>query len=175
MNMSEEDFRQYVVKLNSEFNLEEILDKIDIGLDAFEKLNKFMPRFPGFDLIKELENFYDEKNIEHVRDFIMLGAEFVKSLDNAELSQLDTSTTANIKQEKPEAVTNEADDIKKEVTDSVHLSQVDNNKNNDDSKMEETVSNHLSQVDSLEMIHNNTTPVEEQEVKNLSDTKKKRE
>ena len=115
LNMSEEDFRQYVVEVNSEFNFEEILDKIDIGLDAFEKLNKFMPRFPGFDLIKELDNFYDEKNIDHVRDFIMLGAEYVKSLDNAELSQLDTSTTANIKQEKPEAVTNEADDIKKEV------------------------------------------------------------
>ena len=75
-----------------------------------------MPRFPGFDL-KELQDFYDDKNNEHVKDFIKLGAEFVNQLVN----QLDTSTTdkgqVNKEDDKPVDA-----DYKTEVTD-VELSQ----------------------------------------------------
>ena len=91
-----------------------MLDNIEIGLVAFDELNKFMPRFPGFDLIRELEVFYDEKN-KHVKDCIKLGAAFVKSLD-AELSQLDTSIRANSKVNKEDVKTgadnNKSDDRK---------------------------------------------------------------
>ena len=69
LNMEKEDFRQYVINLNKEFNLDEILDNIEIGLGAFEKLNKFMQRFPGFDPT-ELEDFYDDKKNKYVKDFI---------------------------------------------------------------------------------------------------------
>ena len=73
--LNKEDFRQYVINLNSEFNVEEILDKLEIGLLAFEKLNQFIPRFPNFDLNKVLETFYDEKKNAYVKDFIKLGVE----------------------------------------------------------------------------------------------------
>ena len=50
-NLSKDEFRQYLIKLNSEFNLEEIFDQIEIGIGAFEKLNKFSQLQPGSALL----------------------------------------------------------------------------------------------------------------------------
>ena len=35
---SKEDYRQYVINLNKEYNVEEVYDAIEAGLEAFEKL-----------------------------------------------------------------------------------------------------------------------------------------
>jgi hypothetical protein len=94
-NMNKDEFRQYIIKLNTEYNFEEIYDNIEIGLEAFENLNKFIPRFPKYDLNADLETLYSDKNDVRVKDFIKLGADFVMSLDAIELSQFDTSTTAS--------------------------------------------------------------------------------
>ena len=46
LNKSKEDFRQYPINLNLEFNL----DQIETGIEAFKKLNKLSPRFPNYNL-----------------------------------------------------------------------------------------------------------------------------
>ena len=84
LNMNKTDFRQYVLNLNSEFNLDEIFDQLETGLDAFEKLIKFIPRFPNYNLDDFLEEGYSEEYNSHVKDFIRLGVQFVRSLDTAE-------------------------------------------------------------------------------------------
>ena len=244
---SKEDYRQFVIHLNTEFDVEEIYDKLEDGLAALEKLVTCTQRFGKFILEEDLDAVYSREKDAIYKEFIKCGFNFVKEyqtdagnkleeilesadlkVEQSQLSQLtkkkkkrnkrrqcptepgghgqhtsdDIHTKAEVCQpgagghpasdppnraqfreedtinhnaeEKLEVMDTPADDIKKEATDSVHLSQVVNNNYNDDSKMEETVSNHLSQVDSLEMTHNYSTPVEEQEVKNLSETKKKK-
>ena len=88
-NLSKDEFRQYLIKLNSEFNLEEIFDQIEIGIGAFEKLN-------NYNLDRDLEVLYCDENNAYVKDFIKVGVNFIKSLDTVEeLSQFDTNNSLN--------------------------------------------------------------------------------
>ena len=79
-NSNKGDYRQYIINLNSEFNLDKIYDNLEIGLEAFKKLRELITRFPQYKLNDNLEKLYSDS--ENVKDFITWGAEFVGSLDS---------------------------------------------------------------------------------------------
>ena len=152
LNMNKTDFRQYVLNLNSEFNLDEIFDQLETGLDAFEKLIKFIPRFPNYNLDDFLEEGYSEEYNSHVKDFIRLGVQFVRSLDTAEPSQVDSSTkTLKVQVEdecpvdpgehadkQPEDNTNQVVEVVDDTTTKEDLSQI-NSLSSDTIKMHAAV------------------------------------
>ena len=40
-----EDFRQHIINLNTEFNMEDVFENLEIGLEAFEKLIVYIDKF----------------------------------------------------------------------------------------------------------------------------------
>ena len=83
-NSKKSDYRQYIINLNSENNLDEIYDNLESGLEAFKKLGKLIFKFPQYNLNDNLEKLYCEKENVHVKDFIKLGDEFVRSIDTVD-------------------------------------------------------------------------------------------
>ena len=57
--------------MNTGFNMEDVFDRIDSGLEAFEKLVDFMKNFPNYDLNKDLELMYPKES-GVFKDFIKL-------------------------------------------------------------------------------------------------------
>ena len=55
----------------------EVFDRIDMGLEAFEKLVKCMKEFPNYDLSKDVEEMYPKENRVY-KDFIKCGVDFVR-------------------------------------------------------------------------------------------------
>ena len=55
---TKDDYRQFVLSMNTEFNMEDVFDRIDLGLEAFEKLVDFMKNFPKYNLNKDVELMY---------------------------------------------------------------------------------------------------------------------
>ena len=79
-NYNKSDYRQYIINLNFEYNLDKIYDNLEMGLEAFKKLRELITRFPQYKLNDNLEKLYSDS--ENVKDFITWGAEFVGSLDS---------------------------------------------------------------------------------------------
>lgn len=73
----EEDFRQFLMDLNKEYNLEDIFDKLEIGWEAFEDLVNFIHRFKTYNLKEDLQTLYTDKDNIHMKDFLEWGARFV--------------------------------------------------------------------------------------------------
>jgi hypothetical protein len=73
---SKKDYRHYRHGLNEEFNLGD--DKIDVGLEAFEKLVECLKQFPKYDLNKHLEIMYT-KDITVFKYYIKFGVNFVET------------------------------------------------------------------------------------------------
>jgi hypothetical protein len=66
---------------NADTQYQETLDKIELGLEAFEKLSKGMSKvIENYDVLEAVENSYKEEGGKIVKDFIKLGLHFVRSL-----------------------------------------------------------------------------------------------
>ena len=87
INLKKNDYRQYIININSEYNLDEMYDNLEIGLEAFRKLRNLISRFPQYDLNDNLEKLYSEKENVHVKDFVKWGAKFVGSLDTVDITE----------------------------------------------------------------------------------------
>ena len=48
INLKKNDYRQYIININSEYNLDEMYDNLEIGLEAFRKLRNLISRFPQY-------------------------------------------------------------------------------------------------------------------------------
>ena len=55
--------RQFIINLNSENNLDEIYDNLEIGLEAFKNLGKLIYKCPQYNLNDNLEKLYCEKKM----------------------------------------------------------------------------------------------------------------
>ena len=53
-NSDKEAYRQSIININTDYNVEEAYDHIEAGLEAFEKLILCTQKFPKFDLDEEL-------------------------------------------------------------------------------------------------------------------------
>ena len=62
--------------MNTGFNMEDVFDRIDSGLEAFEKLVDFMKNFPNYDLNKDVELMHPKEN-GVFKDFIKFGTAVV--------------------------------------------------------------------------------------------------
>ena len=76
---STEDFRNYIIDLNKEFDMEETFENLEIGLHSFRKLANFCSKFPKYSLMEDLERMYVEKDNVIVKDFIMFGDTFLRT------------------------------------------------------------------------------------------------
>ena len=85
---SKEDYRQFVSNLNNEYNVEEVYDALEAGLEAFEKLITCTHKFPKFDLDEDLDAVYRKEEHTIVKDFIKWGFKFVDYYQNGENSDL---------------------------------------------------------------------------------------
>jgi hypothetical protein len=77
-----------MINLNKEYNVEEVYDAIEAGLEAFEKLISCTCKFPKFDLDEDLNAVYRREDHAIVKDFIKWGFEFVNSYQNGENPEL---------------------------------------------------------------------------------------
>ena len=73
-----DDFRKYLLSLNEEFNMDDVFDSIDVGLEAFDKLVQCLKTCFMYDLNKDLENM-NPKESEVFNYFIWCGVRFVKT------------------------------------------------------------------------------------------------
>ena len=71
-----DDYRQFLLSLNMEYNMDEVFNRIDVGLEAFEKLVACMREFPKYNLSKDIDKMYP-KDSAVFKDFIKCGVDFV--------------------------------------------------------------------------------------------------
>ena len=91
---NKEDYRQYIINLNADYDMEEVFDKLEIGLEAFEKLIICTFRLPKYNLKEDLDKIYHEKENVIVKDFIKWGMEFVMTHQSVDLSQVNSDSTS---------------------------------------------------------------------------------
>ena len=73
---TKDDYRQFLLSLNMESDMNELFNKIDVGLEAFEKLVACMREFPNYKLNKDLDQMYP-KDSAISKAFIKCGVDFV--------------------------------------------------------------------------------------------------
>ena len=71
-----DDYRQFLLSLNIEYDMDEVFNQIDVGLEAFEKLVACMKEFPKYNLNKDLDQSYP-KDSNIFKEFIKCGVDFV--------------------------------------------------------------------------------------------------
>ena len=77
--LTKDDFRNHIIDINNEFNMEDVFDRLDIGFEAFEKLVAFRSKHSKYNLVKDLEGMYEGKENFIVKDFIKWGENFVRT------------------------------------------------------------------------------------------------
>ena len=73
---TKEDYRQFLLSLNMEYDMDEVFNRIDVGLEAFEKLVACMREFPKYKLNKDLDQSYPKDSVIF-KEFIKCGVDFV--------------------------------------------------------------------------------------------------
>ena len=97
-----EDYRQFLIDLNKEFDMEEVFNQLEAGLAAFDKLLAFRKQFPNYDMNLDLDKMYETKQSTINKDFIKCGVQFVgsydvKENDESEKEESDLVENAGIK------------------------------------------------------------------------------
>ena len=69
-----DDYRQFLLSLNMEYDMDEVFNRMDVGLEAFEKLVACMREFPKYNLSKDLDKMYP-KDSAVFKDFIKCGVD----------------------------------------------------------------------------------------------------
>ena len=80
-DLTKEDYRQFLIDLNAEFDMEGAFNQIELGVQAFEKLVACTKQFPNYDLNKNTEEMYVDKENFIYRDFIKCGVDFIKNYE----------------------------------------------------------------------------------------------
>jgi hypothetical protein len=105
---TKEDYRQYIIDLNNEFDMDEAFNKMDAAVAAIDTIIAFKKRFQIYDLNQDLGRMYETQQDAIFKDFIKFGVQLVESY---EVRRTETSG-----QEETDLVENdvEGDDIIKE-------------------------------------------------------------
>ena len=82
--LTKEDFRNHIIDINNEFNMEDVFDKLEIGLEAFEKLVAFCRKVPKYSLAGDLEEMYKGEANLIVKDFIIWGKKIVQEYQSVD-------------------------------------------------------------------------------------------
>ena len=72
------NYRQHVIDLNTEFDMEEVFDQLEIGLNAIEKLAHYIKAAPKYSLSDDLDSMYTSTEHLITKKFITMGAKFVE-------------------------------------------------------------------------------------------------
>ena len=59
--------------------MEDVFDKLETGLEAFEKLVALSSKLPKYNLADDLDEMYEGEGNQLVKDFIKLGDKFVRN------------------------------------------------------------------------------------------------
>ena len=114
------EYRQQIININSEWNMEEVFNQIEVGLAAIDKLIAYRKRYPTYNMNLDLDEMYDSKDIVIYKDFIKYG---VKLVEHYEKKSSESEPVKNM--EKQEIKKEMVDKIKNEPAD--ELSQLETN------------------------------------------------
>ena len=78
-NLTKDDYRNHIIDINNEFDMEDVFDRLDSGFEAFEKLVTFCSKQPKYSLVKDLDRMYFGEENFIVKDFIKWGEKFVRT------------------------------------------------------------------------------------------------
>ena len=78
---TKEGYRQYIIDLNNEFDMEEAFNKMDAAVAAINTLIAFKKRSPNFDLNTDLDQMYEAKQDAIFKDFIKFGVQLVEGYE----------------------------------------------------------------------------------------------
>ena len=76
---SKEDYRQHIIDINNEFEMEEAFNKIEAGLAAIDTLIACKKRFPNYDLNEDLDQIYKTDKDTIYKEFIRFGVQLVEN------------------------------------------------------------------------------------------------
>ena len=79
--ITKDDYMDFLHTINKEYDMDDVFNKLEQGLEAFEKLASCMNIFPNYDLNKDLEESYIEKENAVMIKFIKTGFKFLKKND----------------------------------------------------------------------------------------------
>ena len=111
------DYRQEIININSEWNMEEVFDQIEVGLAAMDKIVAYRNKYPTYNMTIDLDEMYDSAELVIYKDFINYGVKLVEHYEEKK-EQLRCDLE---EQKQPEKEVLE----KEEVKESVDLSQVE--------------------------------------------------
>ena len=167
-SLTREDYRQFLIDLNAEFDMEDAFSKIESGLQAFETLVACTKQFPNYNLNKDTEEMYVDKEFTIYKDFIKFGVNFIK---NYEVKDNETEDKLSVEDgEHPmenlikSEVKVEENDVEKSKFSS-DTTWVETNQVDSCMAMKDTTMDDLSQVTRLDTITPQTTTPSENEDK----------
>ena len=76
---TKDDYMDFLHTINKEYNMDDVFNKLEEGLEAFEKLESCMNLFPNYDLKKDLDESYVDKENAIMKKFIKIGIKFVRN------------------------------------------------------------------------------------------------
>ena len=158
-SLTREDYRQFLIDRNTEFDMEDAFSKIESGLQAFETLVACTKQFPNYNLNKDTEEMYVDKEFTIYKDFIKFGVNFIK---NYEVKDNETEEKLSVENGEHPMENLIKSEVKVEENDTtwVETNQVDSCM-----AMKDTTMDDLSQVTRLDTITPHTTTRSENEDK----------
>ena len=72
---TKEAYRQHIIDLNNEFDMEDVFNKMDAAVAAIDTLLAFKERFPNYDLNMDLDQMYEATKDDIFKDFIKFGVQ----------------------------------------------------------------------------------------------------
>ena len=91
---SKEDYRNYIINLNSEFDMEEAFSNIEAGLAAIDTIIACKKRFTKYNLNDDLDQMYKTQADQIFKEFIKLGVQLVES--EVKVNEKETDVTKDM-------------------------------------------------------------------------------
>ena len=76
---SKDDYRNYIINLNCEFDMEEAFNKIEAGLAAIDTIIACKKRFPMYNLNDDLDQIYEAQTDQIFKEYIKFGVQLIES------------------------------------------------------------------------------------------------
>ena len=118
-------------RINADTEYQDILDKIELGLEAFENLLAFIKgmskAIENYDVFEDVDNSYKETKEGHniVKDFIKVGLEFVSGHPDADQSEFDMRKVNSLAGTTNSIISGDLETLEEHQAPAVHLSQAD--------------------------------------------------
>ena len=140
-DMSKEDYREFLIRTNKEYNMEEAFDKLEAAVNALEVIVGFQKNFPKYNLYDDLDWIYKVKDDLIFKEFVKCGVNFIENnFNTVDLSQVDSTgidTHADPIVINSESATKDTTPIKDEKVDVIEEKNQTKEKNICEAKVEE--------------------------------------